>query len=258
MFLRRFAGTGTSGDGTGAIVDKDVAGEVLDELSLMEAKLYQFKVGKYLRTALQCVQYPIFWWIIFVANQCRAPLLHFYASLCKQSSRENNEFPIVNLIRSVIPHVENDFHFLLETFWNWIDNAWAYSRTFPDRVDGSDLLVMFNAAISMILHNAAAYHRRVASVYRRRHMDMDGDGNLIIYNVGCRVIVMCFLFVSINSINHKYLVHRLFRVLLLVYSCYIHTCHVSVCCGNSYSSTSTHLHSQNIASGSLWCFNTVA
>lgn len=143
--------------------------EILDELSLNESKFYQAKVGKYMKTTLQNIQYNVFWWVMFVANTCKQPLIRFYASLCRESKTRDDAptFHVVNLMSQIIPDIQLDFADLLETFDEWMSDAWSYVGGSPNDVASEDRECMMLTAIILIIHNAAAFHRRIATVYAR-------------------------------------------------------------------------------------------
>ena len=159
--------------GGNAIADESettTAAEVLDELSLEESKFYKAKVGKYLRTTLQNVQYGVFWWIVFVAHRSREPLLHFYAALCKEArAADKSAHHIVNLMSVVIPQIQLDFQDLFETLGEWTEEAWEYAGISPrtNTIDPQDLPVMISTMIALLLYNSAAFHRRITLVFGR-------------------------------------------------------------------------------------------
>ena len=204
MFLNKFSAA-TIGDlpKLADILGNAEAVEVLDELSLEESKFYQAKVGKYMKTTLRNIEYAPFWWTIFAANMSRAPLLHFYASLCKISKEAEpaESFPIVALIVNIIPSIHLEFQHMLETFEEWTEDAWNYAHISRADVVQQDADAMMSAAIALVLFNAAAFNRRVASVYAKQGVSVSQR----VFNRSI-VIVIVISYITINDfepiLNH--------------------------------------------------------
>ncbi|CAJ1440642.1 unnamed protein product [Effrenium voratum] len=136
--------------------------DALDELSLNESMHYKEKVSKYLRNSLMCVQDAMFWFLMAVANKCREPLLHFYAWLCQPSSDDN--FRLVQLVTSHIAIIRGEFDALCASFDQWTNEALTKALSifgaseFSEREKG----FLLTSALLILLHNAAAFNRRVA------------------------------------------------------------------------------------------------
>eukprot|EP00435_Cladocopium_sp_Y103_P040918 s3058_g11.t1 len=175
LFQEVFRKSGDVGNEPIADQDKDRSG-VLDELSMDEAAHYKQKIGKYIRASLRCVVDPVFWFLMKAAHTVRGPWLHFYRFLCMKSNAVSasgqRRLPIVELVSRVTFTINASFEHLVLSIPAWVDDAciFASQTDGPEHPEqGLDRLLVTSIAASLLLQNAATFHRRIVRPYSR-HM----------------------------------------------------------------------------------------
>lgn len=161
--------------------------EALDELALDESKHYQEKTSKYIRNSLRCIGDPCFWFVMTAIHYARAPLLRFYRFLCVTPHRER--MMIVELVSTRISITQSDFVNLMATFPTWSTEALDRSADLPHDQNGvftpCEKDGLLDAAVSILLHNAAAFDRRVRRFFTRRLSPTQGLGLTMVDMQSC-------------------------------------------------------------------------
>ena len=146
----------------------------LDELALDESKHYKQKISRYIKNSLTCVSDPAYWFILWTSNHTRKPLLHFYRFLCVKHT--STRLHVVELVGQRLDLVMAEFNQLVASFDSWIDAAFTFmSLENRSEMALDDLLAsasctqetLHAVAASLLLHNAAAFERRVSRYYQR-------------------------------------------------------------------------------------------
>ena len=163
------------GDGTG-----ETSGDVLDELALDDSTYYKQKITKWVKNALHTVGDSSFWFMLFVAHKTRNPLLHFYRILCVnfKGVTDSGRMPVVELVSYRIDTIRQEYDVILQRFHEWTKQAKSFAKTNSESLcfdsgaaaSGSKDITdasLFGLAAALLLHNAAAFDRRVARLFNR-------------------------------------------------------------------------------------------
>ena len=105
--------------------------------------------------------------MLMVGNYSREPLIHHYRFLCKSDF----SFHVVKLVSTHIPTIASEFHDCLRSLSTWVQNILDVVRNIPVlSTPVTDCLASqaFLAALMIVLHNAAAFHRRVTQTFSRQ------------------------------------------------------------------------------------------
>ena len=148
-----------------AAIADDQERDGLDELALDDSAHYKKQTTKWIRNSLTSVGDPCFWYLMSVAHQTRAPLLHYYRFLCMKQTP--NRMAIVELVSQRITLVVAEFNSLLATMPSWTAQAFKVGEEVQAR-PGVDRDWLLDAAATLLLHNAAAFDRRVRTVFDRQ------------------------------------------------------------------------------------------
>lgn len=143
---------------------------VLDELSLDEAKHYQEKTTKYIGRSLKSVTDPLFWYIMKTSNLVRGPWLHFYRFLCIKNN--SGRLHVVELVSRAMFNIRASFERLINEIPQWTADAWVFAS---DALKGEnnvtqhgyDIVTLADASVAMLLQSAAVFDRRVLQSYSR-------------------------------------------------------------------------------------------
>lgn len=170
LFVAVFEGVITRDD---AITDQAETDEVeaIDGLAVDESRQYKQKISKYIRNSLAGVKETIFFVLLMGGNKCREPLLHHYRFLCKKML--DTSMHVVEFVTSHLETIRSEFHDLLSTFVEWSENILEQAsdiRTCAS-LDGDDRTFMTVSLLTILLHNAAAFDRRVFRVFSRLAQD---------------------------------------------------------------------------------------
>ena len=168
--------------------------DALDELALDESKAYKTKITKYIRNSLACVKEAMFFTMMLVGNLCREPLLHHYRFLCQKLI--STSMHVVDLVTSHLQTIECEFNELLETFEDWSQKLVTTVRgiTTCHPLNAEDLTVVSMACLSVLLHNAACFDRRIIRQFSRHDT---GKQLFMVY-------VMYTCTILIHTMNVKY------------------------------------------------------
>lgn len=149
--------------------------DALDELALDEARTYKQKISKYIRRSLISVDDQRFWFCMHMAHKTRGPLMHFYRILCAKRSRAR--MLVVELVAYRIQTIEREFGGLVISFHSWVRASLDFAATIGSSDDHNVLVcqeptgtgsLLLDLASASLLHNAAAFNRRVVRVFSRR------------------------------------------------------------------------------------------
>ena len=143
---------------------------VLDELSLDEAKHYQEKTTKYIGRSLKSVTEPLFWYIMKTSNLVRRPWLHFYRFLCIKNN--SGRLHVVELVSRAMFNIRTSFEGLINEIPQWTADAWVFAS---DALKGEnnvtqhgyDIVALADASAAMLLQSAAVFDRGVLQSYSR-------------------------------------------------------------------------------------------
>lgn len=160
--------------------------DALDELALDEARIYKQKISKYIRRSLISVEDQRFWFCMHMANKTRGPLMHFYRILCTKRGKTvaKPRMLVVELVGHRIQSIEREFGSLVVSFHTWVRASLDFAATINREVDDHDSnhepldlvsqdsnrvgSLLLDLASASLLHNAAAFNRRVVRVFSRR------------------------------------------------------------------------------------------
>lgn len=167
LFVATFEGTQL--EEVPAIADGDDSQnkDTLDELALDESRTYKQKISKYIRSALACVKEALFFGLMLVGHTCREPLLHHYRFLCKKLCPTS--MPIVDLVTHHIGTICSEFDDLVSSLPNWtiaiLTQLEDFSKCSP--MTQEDRIGLVLSSLSILLHNAGAFDRRIVKQFAR-------------------------------------------------------------------------------------------
>ena len=151
---------------------------MLDELSLDDSNYYKQKISKWVMNSLRSVSDGCFWYFLWTAHYTRAPLLHFYRILCIKLDSVKERMPIVELVSSRIQTIQQEFNDVANNFYTWTTDAINFAKMETSvlsvgsgSVPGEDTLSeasLLGAASILLLHNVAAFDRRIATLFRKQ------------------------------------------------------------------------------------------
>ena len=128
--------------------------------------------GKYINNTLRAVRDPCFWCVMRLAHDTRQPLLRFYRMLDRKPQQGKAWMPVVQMVCHDINTVMEDFQSLLQSLEDMA--AKAVEESLHVRGEGflykNPVLLMGDMALLLLLHNAAAFHRRVRVFFSRTHV----------------------------------------------------------------------------------------
>lgn len=166
---------------TGSVAEKRKeleSDDVLDELSLDDSNYYKQKISKWVMNALRNVGDGSFWFVLVVAHRTRSPLLHFYRILCVKDDQTSIRMPIVDLVSTRIDSIQREFEGLVNTFHTWTSQALEIAKlgnnsipTHTGSVSGTNHMIdereLIAVAATLLLHNAAAFTRRIVTMFNK-------------------------------------------------------------------------------------------
>ena len=192
-----------------ALTDTDTTGSVLDALSLEDAKAYQQKTsfmaqselcicqvcfflsldtfgvqlfgsGKYVSNTLRAVSDACFWYLMRVAHETRQPLLHFYRMLDRRPQPDKIQMPVVDLLCRDMCTVMAEFESLLSGL-DGLTQAAAQeaSQVSPQGLAEDVTRTLADVALLLLLHNAAAFSRRVCLLFSRTSFFLGLSGDVL-------------------------------------------------------------------------------
>ena len=166
LFLAAFSNS--SDAGLAAITDEGNDGEVLDALALDESRQYKQKISKYIRSSLNCAKNSVFFAILLIGHKCREPLLHHYRFLNQKLT--DTSMHLVEFVSTHMDTIQCEFEDLLVSIGVWATQAVGTSQSIPtcDPMTEVDRDYTLLAGLTILLHNAAAYNRRVLRVFNRQ------------------------------------------------------------------------------------------
>ena len=191
LFLAAFEGTGL-GDAP-PIKDENTGedmGDALDTLALDESRQYKLKISKYTKTAVAGVKEPLFFGMLVIGNKCREPLLHHYRFLCKKLS--DSSMHVVELVNGHTDQIVDEFGELLNTLPTWLGECIGLVTSIKSCAVAMNENVHANlwlASLAILLHNFAAFERRVVRQFKRRvtGLKKSGPGRFLFFLSGMTI-----------------------------------------------------------------------
>jgi hypothetical protein len=136
----------------------------LDEDDVDSASAYRFKMSKWSQTTYTAVSDRCFWFLMFICNEVRSSLSHFYASMLKAAAASQTSGGVLfSFVTRIVPTTLAEmaaFTAGLEPWWN--KAVESYGSGLPEAA----LSILKSAAASLTATESAGFDRRIANLAR--------------------------------------------------------------------------------------------
>ena len=154
-----------------------------DELGLEEAQEYRQKVSRWVRGSLQCIQDPMFWFMMEAAHKCREPIRHLFGILSNYSKQvscrmrdpslcpcETASLPIVDFVTVRLEQINQEFVALREGIPEWTEQTFSAleKAIFWNEKTSLDRRDMAAAVVKLVLLNHASFKRRITAIFSKQ------------------------------------------------------------------------------------------
>ena len=154
-----------------------------DELGLEEAQEYRRKVSRWVRGSLQCIEDPMFWFMMHAAHKCREPIRHLFGILSNYSKQaslrtqdcwscpcESANLPIVDFVCVRLDQINKEFVELREGIPAWTRKVFGEleKTIFWNTRNALDIAAMETAVVKLVLLNHASFKRRIYSIFSQQ------------------------------------------------------------------------------------------
>ena len=157
-----------------ATAEDDTGGAGLDELAIDERTAYRTKMSKWVRHSMSSIQNPVWWFVLKVSHEARAPLTFFFSALSKDGPDglskcvgHTRDLPIVKLMCVRLRQVRNRFSDVFANFNSWVNDATRFAESVTGRSSRSPCLstheksFLRSLAWDIVQHHSSAFTRRI-------------------------------------------------------------------------------------------------
>ena len=166
---------------------------MLDTEGADETRAYRIKLSKWYQGTFDCIQHPIFWYLIAICRCLRGPLRHFFAFVLDNARQRNSGRALLQLVTGKLDELHDEFRVLSQNIGQIITGAMEMSgcdRLFADDPDGKASLALI--AQKVLFQQWSSFQRRI--LYPLQQL-------LVVSMVGCIACVLVMLLLVCLSLK---------------------------------------------------------